>query len=61
MALTRTLENLDVPAVFLEPELAGKSNELTETAKTLGVRVCPIRATRSIPRARVRRGRTWNL
>ena len=43
MALTRTLENLDVPAVFLEPELAGKSNELTETAKTLGVRVCPIR------------------
>ncbi|EEI16016.1 anchored repeat ABC transporter, substrate-binding protein [Corynebacterium lipophiloflavum] len=43
MALTRTLQNLDVPAVFLEPELVGRSNELTETAAHLGVRVCTIR------------------
>ncbi|WP_165164606.1 anchored repeat ABC transporter, substrate-binding protein [Corynebacterium qintianiae] len=43
MALTRTLENLDVPAVFLEPELQGRSNELTETAAHLGIRVCTIR------------------
>lgn len=43
MALTRTLENLEVPAVFLEPELAGRANELTETAAHLGVEVCTIR------------------
>lgn len=43
MALQRTLENLAVPAVFLEPELAGRSNELTETAAHMGVDVCMIR------------------
>lgn len=43
IALTRTLDNLDVPAVFLEPELAGRSNELTETARLHGIEVCPIR------------------
>nr|WP_026157121.1 anchored repeat ABC transporter, substrate-binding protein [Corynebacterium capitovis] len=43
LALTRTLENLHVPAVFLEPELAGKSSDLQQTAHRLGIRVCPIR------------------
>lgn len=42
LALRRTLENLDVPAVFLEPQLQGVSNELTETAAHMGVKVCPI-------------------
>ena len=39
---TRTLENLHVPAVFLEPQLAGRSTVLTETAAQLGIDVCPI-------------------
>lgn len=43
MALTRTLENLHVPAVFIEPELASRANELTETARRLGIAICPIR------------------
>lgn len=42
IALTRTLENLEVPAVFLEPELARGATVLGETADRLGVRVCPI-------------------
>lgn len=43
IALTRTLENLRVPAVFLEPQLARQSSPLTETAKDLDIAVCPIR------------------
>ena len=43
IALTRTLENLQVPAVFLEPQLARQPSTLTETAKGLGIHVCPIR------------------
>nr|WP_120490996.1 anchored repeat ABC transporter, substrate-binding protein [Corynebacterium lactis] len=42
VALTRTLENLKVPAVFLEPSLEGRAGALTETASRLGVRVCRI-------------------
>lgn len=42
LALTRTLENLRVPAVFLEPQAQGKVTELTELASRLGVRVCTI-------------------
>ncbi|WP_448852957.1 metal ABC transporter solute-binding protein, Zn/Mn family [Corynebacterium frankenforstense] len=40
IALTRTLESLRVPAVFLEPNLAGRANDLTEAADRLGIRVC---------------------
>lgn len=40
--LTRTLENLHVPAVFLEPSLAGRATALTETAHRLGIEVCKI-------------------
>ena len=42
IAFTRTLENLHVPAVFLEPQAAGASSVLTETAAQLGIAVCPI-------------------
>lgn len=42
IALTHTLENLQVPAVFLEPNLARRSNTLTETAQRLGIQVCRI-------------------
>jgi anchored repeat ABC transporter substrate-binding protein len=40
--LTRTIANLQVPAVFLEPNLAARSSTLVETAKREGVQVCPI-------------------
>jgi anchored repeat ABC transporter substrate-binding protein len=40
--LTDTIRNLDVPAVFLEPNLAARSSTLTEVADEQGVRVCPI-------------------
>lgn len=42
VTLTRTLENLQVPAVFLEPSLEGRAGVLTETAERLGVQVCRI-------------------
>ncbi|MDU0479088.1 anchored repeat ABC transporter, substrate-binding protein [Staphylococcus chromogenes] len=42
IALTHTLENLQVPAVFLEPNLARRANDLTETAGRLGIDVCRI-------------------
>lgn len=42
IAFTRTLENLHVPAVFLEPQLEGSSSVLTETAAHLGIAVCTI-------------------
>lgn len=42
VALTHTLENLQVPAVFVEPNLARRANTLTETANRLGIQVCRI-------------------
>ncbi|WP_084576741.1 anchored repeat ABC transporter, substrate-binding protein [Corynebacterium tuscaniense] len=43
IALTRTLENLGVPAVFLEPGAESAPSELEEIAGRLGVAVCTIR------------------
>jgi anchored repeat ABC transporter substrate-binding protein len=40
--LTRTVQSLDVPAVFLEPNLAARSTVLTEVAHENGLRVCDI-------------------
>ncbi|HWT95398.1 MAG TPA: anchored repeat ABC transporter, substrate-binding protein [Solirubrobacteraceae bacterium] len=40
--LTETIRNLQVPAVFLEPNLATRSSTLVEVAKEQGVRTCPI-------------------
>ncbi|GAB3946282.1 hypothetical protein GCM10028828_17610 [Corynebacterium tapiri] len=42
VALTRTLEGLKVPAVFLEPSEASRPGTLKEIADQLGVRVCTI-------------------
>ncbi|QAY63112.1 anchored repeat ABC transporter, substrate-binding protein [Xylanimonas allomyrinae] len=40
--LAATLRTLDVPAVFLEPNLAARSATLTDVAAEQGVAVCPI-------------------
>lgn len=40
--LTRTIRDLRVPAVFLEPNLAARSSTLEEVAREQGVAVCPI-------------------
>jgi anchored repeat ABC transporter substrate-binding protein len=40
--LAQTLRTLDIPAVFLEPNLAARASTLTELAAQEGVRVCPI-------------------
>lgn len=40
--LTETIRNLDVPAVFLEPNIAARSSTLQEVAKEQGVAVCTI-------------------
>ncbi|WP_281860177.1 anchored repeat ABC transporter, substrate-binding protein [Salana multivorans] len=40
--LVETIQNLHVPAVFLEPNLIARSSTLTEIAGELGVRVCRI-------------------
>jgi anchored repeat ABC transporter substrate-binding protein len=40
--LTRTVQALDVPAVFLEPNLAARSTVLTEVARENDLQVCPI-------------------
>ena len=40
--LAETIRNLEVPAVFLEPNLAARSSTLTEVAEDNGVEVCPI-------------------
>ena len=40
--LTETIRNLDVPAVFLEPNLAARSSTLTEVAREQGIEVCSI-------------------
>ncbi|AKK04096.1 anchored repeat ABC transporter, substrate-binding protein [Corynebacterium epidermidicanis] len=42
IALTHTLENLQVPAVFLEPQLARRATTLSETAGRLNIAVCRI-------------------
>ena len=43
IALTRTLENLHVPAVFLEPAAEGAPSDLVQVAGRLGIKVCTIR------------------
>ncbi|WP_233571583.1 anchored repeat ABC transporter, substrate-binding protein [Cellulomonas triticagri] len=40
--LAETIDALEVPAVFLEPALAGRSSVLAEVAADAGVQVCPI-------------------
>jgi len=40
--LTETIRNLDIPAVFLEPNLAARSATLREVASEQGVAICPI-------------------
>ncbi|MFJ8580977.1 anchored repeat ABC transporter, substrate-binding protein [Micromonospora sp. NPDC093277] len=40
--LTETIRNLDIPAVFLEPNLAARSATLSEVAREERLRVCPI-------------------
>ncbi|WP_422771444.1 anchored repeat ABC transporter, substrate-binding protein [Plantactinospora sp. WMMC1484] len=40
--LTETIRNLDIPAVFLEPNLAARSATLTEVAREEGLRICRI-------------------
>lgn len=42
VTLKRTLENLQVPAVFIEPQTAPSASTLTETAAQLGINVCTI-------------------
>ncbi|MFJ6677159.1 anchored repeat ABC transporter, substrate-binding protein [Actinosynnema sp. NPDC091369] len=38
--LTETIRNLEVPAVFMEPNLAQRGSVLTQVARDQGVRVC---------------------
>jgi ABC-type Zn uptake system ZnuABC Zn-binding protein ZnuA len=40
--LTETIRHLEVPAVFLEPNLRARSSTLTEVAREQDVEVCPI-------------------
>lgn len=40
--LTQTLRSLQVPAVFLEPNLVARSSTLTQVADEVGVQVCPL-------------------
>jgi len=40
--LVETIRNLDVPAVFLEPNLAARASVLRQVAKDEGVRICKI-------------------
>jgi anchored repeat ABC transporter substrate-binding protein len=40
--LTATVRDLEIPAVFLEPNLIARSSMLTEVAEEQGVQVCPI-------------------
>ncbi|MFG3689311.1 anchored repeat ABC transporter, substrate-binding protein [Micromonospora sp. NPDC047740] len=40
--LTETIRNLDIPAVFLEPNLAARSTTLSEVAREERLRVCSI-------------------
>ena len=41
-ALSRTLDELTIPAVFLEPNLSARSKDLTQMAAARGINVCPI-------------------
>lgn len=40
--LTETIRNLDIPAVFLEPNLIARSSTLREVAREQGIEVCRI-------------------
>lgn len=40
--LQQTIEQLEVPAVFLEPNIASRSKTLAEVAEQAGIAVCPI-------------------
>ncbi|MFV0451305.1 MAG: anchored repeat ABC transporter, substrate-binding protein [Propioniciclava sp.] len=40
--LTETLRTLDIPAVFLEPNLKARAATLTQVADEMGIRVCTI-------------------
>ncbi len=40
--LSETIRTLDIPAVFLEPNLAARSSTLTELAGDQGIEICPI-------------------
>lgn len=42
LRLVETIQNLQIPAVFLEPNLIARSSTLVQTAEELGVQVCPI-------------------
>ncbi|AJI78785.1 anchored repeat ABC transporter, substrate-binding protein [Corynebacterium singulare] len=42
IALRRTLENLRLPAVFIEPTQEASADVIRETAHSLGIAVCPI-------------------
>ncbi|OFP71643.1 anchored repeat ABC transporter, substrate-binding protein [Corynebacterium sp. HMSC078C09] len=42
IALRRTLENLELPAVFVEPTQQASADVIREAADSLGVAVCPI-------------------
>ena len=42
IALRRTLENLQLPAVFVEPTQQASADVITEAADSLGIAVCPI-------------------
>lgn len=42
--LTTTIEQFDIPAVFLEPNLISRSSTLNEVADQLGIQVCRIYA-----------------
>lgn len=42
IALQRTLDNLDIPAVFVEPNSAASTSTLEETARRAGAQVCTI-------------------
>ena len=42
IALRRTLENLQLPAVFIEPTQQASADVIREAAHSLGIAVCPI-------------------
>lgn len=50
VALTSTLRNLQVPAVFVEPSLAGRAKDLREVAHNNHIQVCTIRGDNFDPK-----------
>jgi anchored repeat ABC transporter substrate-binding protein len=50
--LTQTIRDLEVPAVFLEPNLVSRSSTLVEVAREQGVAVCPIYGDTFTPEVR---------